>query len=301
MEDGHRWLTLSGDHRNLGKSITGAASAGFFFLCLSGLYLWWPQSLTGRRFRAILTFNGKLSGKARDWNRHNVIGFWCLPMLIVSSSTGMIMSYRWANDALFRVTGTPAPAAEDGEARLAQSTFEIKRPSEGARPLGYDALVANAQKDFPFWDLITIRLGNPRQRGAGGAPGQMRPAENVSDRAERPAPREGRGTGGSESRRGGPQAVTLMIHETGQWPRTAATTLTLNPFTGEILKQETFADQSAGRQARTWARYLHTGEALGFGGQIIAFVAALGACLLIYTGFALAWRRFFGRKESAVS
>ena len=52
------------------------------------------------------------------------------------------------------------------------------------------------------------------------------------------------------------------------------------------------AAASAGRKARTWARFLHTGEAGGVPGQILASLASLGGTLLVWTGLALVWRRF---------
>jgi uncharacterized iron-regulated membrane protein len=299
MEECHRWLTLSGDKRDLGKAITGATASLFFLLALSGFYLWWPRNLTGRGFKAIMTFNFQLSGKARDWNWHNTIGFWCLPVIMMTTLTGVIMSYRWANDALFRLTGTEPPAQQEGPG--AAPAFEIKRPTPDARPVGYDALLASAQKDFPQWDVITIRLGGGRQRGGATPPaaGEKRPAAP----AEHAAPREGepRREGGGENRRAGPQPVVLAVHEPGRWPRSAATTLTFNPFTAEVLNREDFADQSAGRRARIWARYLHTGDALGLVGQFAVTVSALGILFLVYTGFALAWRRFFGKRPAATA
>jgi uncharacterized iron-regulated membrane protein len=38
-------------------------------------------------------------------------------------------------------------------------------------------------------------------------------------------------------------------------------------------------------------RYLHTGELGGFAGQILAFAACLGVCLLVWTGLSLSLRR----------
>jgi uncharacterized iron-regulated membrane protein len=43
---------------------------------------------------------------------------------------------------------------------------------------------------------------------------------------------------------------------------------------------------------RTWLRFIHTGEAGGFVGQTIAGIASAGACVLVWTGLALSWRRF---------
>ncbi len=72
----------------------------------------------------------------------------------------------------------------------------------------------------------------------------------------------------------------------------------MHPYTGDILDRSGYADQSPGRKVRVWLRYLHTGQALGWPGQLVAGIACLAGCLLTYTGFALAWRRFFGRRAA---
>ena len=83
---------------------------------------------------------------------------------------------------------------------------------------------------------------------------------------------------------------------TGQWPVFASTQLSLDPFTGAVLRRETFKDFNLGRRVRSWTRFLHTGEALGALGKAVAGLASSGAVLLVWTGFALAWRRFFTRQ-----
>ena len=50
---------------------------------------------------------------------------------------------------------------------------------------------------------------------------------------------------------------------------------------------------SRGQKLRSWLRYAHTGEVYGFAGQTIAGVASLGGVVLVWTGLAMAWRRFF--------
>ena len=77
--------------------------------------------------------------------------------------------------------------------------------------------------------------------------------------------------------------------------------LTLDSKTGEVVRWEPFASFNLGRQLRTWARFVHTGEAGGAPGQTIAALASAGAALLVGTGFALAWRRFRDRKRRSQS
>jgi uncharacterized iron-regulated membrane protein len=46
-----------------------------------------------------------------------------------------------------------------------------------------------------------------------------------------------------------------------------------------------------GQRARTWFRFVHTGEQYGLPGQALAGLASIAACFLVYTGLALAFRR----------
>jgi uncharacterized iron-regulated membrane protein len=319
LEDWHRVLAMGGDNRPIGKAINGACNIAFCFLAVSGLWLWWPRNWSWAGVKAVAMLNWRLTGKARDFNWHNAIGLWSAPILIVLTLTAMPISYRWAGNAVYKLVGeepppapgqppavTPpaAPTATAGSA-TSPAAVEIKRPAPDARPLSHDALLSRVQQQYPRWESITFRLANP-QRGGGPSQTAARPSGQAT-----PAPQgregdagrprsEGRREGDAEGRRA-PQPVTIIVKETGTWPRTATTTLSLNPFTGESLKTEGFSDLSPGRQIRGWMRFLHTGEALGLGGQLFAGLASLGGCFLVYTGFALAWRRFVKKSKPATA
>ena len=102
-------LLLSNPCNPTGKAITGACNTAFLVLAVSGIYLWWPRRWSVESLKAIVLFRGGLAGKARDWNWHNVIGIWSAPVLIVLTASGMVISYRWASDLVYRAAGsTPA-------------------------------------------------------------------------------------------------------------------------------------------------------------------------------------------------
>lgn len=293
----HRWVGAEGENRNFGKAITGACNVAFLGLAITGLYLWWPRSWTRATVRAVSLLNLRLRGKARDFNWHNAVGLWTAPVLIVLTATAMPISYRWAGDALYHLTGTeppPRPAA-GGPPSAPGGTppIAVTPPAPDAVPLGYQALLDSVQRSYPQWEQITFRLASAPGRGNPNAAG---------DRAERPAAGQARRSPAEATERrraAGPSPVSVTVKESGAWPRTATTTLTLDPFTGSELKREGHADQNAGRRLRTWTRFLHTGEALGWPGQLIAGIASLGGVVLTYTGFALAWRRFRPRRSDA--
>jgi uncharacterized iron-regulated membrane protein len=253
------------ESRPLGRSITGVSAIAFFFMVLSGVYLWWPASLSLRHLRPVTLFQGGLSGRARDFNWHNTIGFWSAPILLMMTLTGTVMSYRWANDLLYRLTGSEPPRvgerAREGEGMRRERPAGERR-DRGERPQGdggaarpqpsanLAAAWASAEKQVPGWVSISVRF--PRRDGA---------------------------------------PFTASILEPGQRLATARSQLTLDAATGAVVTWEPFADQNAGRKARAWVRPLHTGVAFGLIGQVFVFAAAGGATVLVWTGVALSLRR----------
>lgn len=299
----HRWLGAEGESRPTGKAITGACNLAFLFLAISGLYLWFPRKWSAQGFRAVMTLNFGLKGKARDWNWHNAIGFWAAPVLIVLTLTASVISYRWASDLVYKVTGTTPPPAP-GTPPAPNSQVSITKPSPEAKPLPLSAMIAAVQQKFPGWDQITYRMaGGPR--GPGGASAQPKGdrAEKTVSPATTKDETKNKEIAGEPKQRGGekgdkPQPLIISMRDAELNPEFTMTQVTLNPFTAEILKTESYSDYNTGRKVRTWMRFLHTGEALGIPGKVIAGVGSALGLVLVYTGFALSWRRFVGRNST---
>ena len=267
MVDWHRWLAREGDSRAAGKAITGASNTAFVVLAVTGLYLWWPRTWRLQGLRRSLWFMKSQNGKARDWNWHNVFGFWMLIPITVMSATGMVISYHWAGDLVYRVVGEEPPArrgppqqARSGEGPQPGKPAGEKREAE-PQPVTQPAMESYftaIAADQPAWTSISLRLGKDGVQSA-------------------------------------------AVKQPTDWPRTASTTIRVNPDDRSIIERTTFADMSTGRQARSWIRFLHTGQSLGWWGQLIGALGCIAGCILVYTGFALSWRRFFGRKKAPIS
>jgi uncharacterized iron-regulated membrane protein len=110
VEDLHRWLGSNTDIRQSGRAITGACNLIFLILVVTGPILWWPKEWTRRNLKKITIPRGGPWVRARDWNWHNTLGFWCAVPLFLIVITGVIMSYAWATNLLYRINGNPAPA-----------------------------------------------------------------------------------------------------------------------------------------------------------------------------------------------
>ncbi len=101
--------------------------------------------------------------------------------------------------------------------------------------------------------------------------------------------------------RNSPRVVVTLDAGDGGQPHKRAT-LTLNRQTGDVERWEPYSSQSAGRRTRTWLRFAHTGEVYGLIGQTVAGVVTAGGAVLVWTGIALALRRFLAsRKRSRES
>lgn len=280
MTSWHRYIALSGENRTLGKAITGACNAAFLVLGVTGLYLWWPRSWSTSALKAIALMKFNLGGKARDFNWHNSIGLWSAIPIIIMTATALPISYGWAGALINKLNG-PETVATAGSGRggsAPTAAVTVSTPPAGTARLGYDTLIASVQQQVPDWKQLTLNLGSAPGGGRAGPAGAQAPG------------------GGAQARASGPQPVTFSVREANRWPRTASTTIALDPFTGDVLRREGYGDLPLGRQVRSWTRFLHTGEALGPIGQGIAGLGSLGGVFLMWTGFALSWRRFFGRK-----
>jgi uncharacterized iron-regulated membrane protein len=250
----HRWLAVEGEGRPIARAITGWSNLLFLFIVVSGIYLWFPRRWAWQRVRPVVWFT-RASGKARDFNWHNTIGVWsAIPLFIVVASA-LPISFPWANTLVYRIAGEEPPAARG-------------RQGEGG-----------------------TREGGNREGGS-----QRDAAIAV----------EGLNTAWSvaEAHVPGWRSINLRLPQSGRAPLVFAidrgdggqpqlrSTVTVDRASSQIVSDETFDTQGPGRRLRSISRFAHTGEVLGIPGQTIAGLATAGAVFLVWTGLALAWRRW---------
>ncbi len=269
VTDWHRWLAAESDSRPLGRAATGAANLAFLFIVLSGIVIWWPKGLTFQHLRPITLFQGGLAGKARDFNWHNVFGSWSAIPLVFIVAGGVVISYPWASDLVYKLSGSEpprrgGPAAAGGPAGAGARPTQGGGQRDSARPPasldGLDRAWATAASQVPGWQSLSVRVP--------------------------PAP-------------DAPWTFTIDTWAAARNPSTRAQ-LVVGRTTGEVVRFEPYASQSRGAKVRGWLRFLHTGEAFGFWGQTIAGLASAGAVMLTWTGVTLALRRFAAWRQRRV-
>jgi uncharacterized iron-regulated membrane protein len=154
MTDWHRWLGFSGGNRGIGRAVTGAGNLIFLFLAITGLYLWWPQKWTRGILRAITWFRLGSTGKARDSNWHYVFGFWCIVPLIAIIASGVVISYSWASNLVFRIAGEEPPKLGLRRPGMNPATARNNPPLQLQ---DLDQLFQNVQTHSAGWKTISIQ------------------------------------------------------------------------------------------------------------------------------------------------
>jgi uncharacterized iron-regulated membrane protein len=254
VTDWHRWLGAQGDNRKIARAITGACNLGFLFLVASGFYLWWPQKWTKKLVRNVTWFRRGLPARTRDFNWHNVIGFWSAVPLFVVVLSGVVISYTWAGNLVYRVVGESPPTPRPSQPQGTPAAPRRDPGQTGTETLTrLDASWARAEQQVPGWQSITLQL---------------------------PATSEA------------PLTFTIDQGNGGQPQKRSQ--LTLDRTTTEVVRWEPFSASSRGRQLRSILRFSHTGEVAGVAGQTLAGLVSAGGAVLVWTGLALAWRRLRG-------
>jgi uncharacterized iron-regulated membrane protein len=254
----HRSLGL-GLQSLWGRGIIGAANLIFLFLLLSGLYLWFPRIINLDAFKSRLLLLRNLKGNARDWNWHHVFGIWAALPLAFIILTGVLISYPWATDLLYKATNSPQPVAgESGDGRTGQSNpIGFGADKNAVRSVsGYDILAEVAKRQIPEWKSITLSIPQVRDK-----------------------------------------TVTIAVDTSINGQPEKVTSLVIDRSSNKIVATMHFSDNSLGRRLRTWAVYVHTGSEFGLIGQIIIASGAFSTIFLVWTCYALSRRRFFGDRN----
>ena len=210
----------------------------------------------------MLWFRRGLSGRARNYNWHAVIGFWSAVPLAVIVASGATISYRWAGDLVYRLVGEapPPPASAQQSESVAMGDLSVM-PDPATALVELQALATEAVAEVPGWRTITIRF-----------------PESIHE-----------------------PVVFVVDRGTGRQP-SKSEDLLFDRATGELVDRAGYPTFSRGHKIRRWLRFAHTGEVYGVIGQSIAGVVSLGVTFMVWTGLAMSWRRFFGsvgRRSSA--
>lgn len=93
---GHFYLWLP---PAIGQPLVATSVLIFFFILISGIYLWWPRNKSNKRQKFSIKWNARW--RRKNYDLHSVIGFYVAWMAIILTFTGLIWGFTWFRDAVY--------------------------------------------------------------------------------------------------------------------------------------------------------------------------------------------------------
>jgi uncharacterized iron-regulated membrane protein len=232
----------------IGKWVVDIAVITFVVMLISGIVLWWPRNKAARKQR--FSVKWEASPKRRNYDLHNVLGFYASALGLVLALTGLCISYEWLMDGVGALAnGGRSIAAENAEPKV--DTLLTARPTRPVVDIAYTHL----RQQSPQAEMLLI----------GPATDAATPVWCTA------------------------YGKSLRYYHRDEYR--------FHPRTGQLLLTQPHTSKSNGKKLADMNYDLHTGQILGFGGKVIAFVVSLTAASLPVTGF-LVWRgRQHNRKK----
>ena len=134
-----------------GKEIVGIIGFIFFFIILSGLYLWWPGI---RKWMRGFIIRQSRNQYVKQFDLHRVIGAVSVPFLLIVSLTGGLFVYDKTIFGWFGAKATVMPAKE----KL------ISKPLSGGK-IPLDRLLHTAEKEVPEGTIMQVRIPEKVKQG----------------------------------------------------------------------------------------------------------------------------------------
>ncbi|MCO0600674.1 PepSY domain-containing protein [Peribacillus butanolivorans] len=134
-----------------GEKIIGTIGFIFFFITLSGLYLWWPGI---KKWARGFILRRNANPYVRQYDLHKVIGGVSIPFLLVVSLTGALFVY---DEMIFGWFGAKAKVMPPEEQLISKALPTGKLP--------LDELLSRAEKAVPQGTLMQVRMPDKVERG----------------------------------------------------------------------------------------------------------------------------------------
>jgi uncharacterized iron-regulated membrane protein len=108
----------------LGKQIVAWSVVIFVLLLISGIILWWPKNKAAAKQRFSFKWKDTTKWKRKNYDLHNILGFYAMSILLIISLTGLIWCFEWFSQSVQWVAN--AGKTYDAPAAVSSDTTDIR-------------------------------------------------------------------------------------------------------------------------------------------------------------------------------
>jgi uncharacterized iron-regulated membrane protein len=100
--DGHFYLWLKPE---IGQPLTSYSTLLFVFLLITGIILWWPKNKSAAKQRFWFKWKSTTQWKRKNYDLHNILGFYSSIILLVIAITGIFFGIQWFTYGIYSMAG----------------------------------------------------------------------------------------------------------------------------------------------------------------------------------------------------
>ena len=147
---GHYYLWLP---PQIGQPLVATATLLFAVLLVSGIVLWWPKNKAAAKQRFWLRWKPSLKWKRKNYDLHNVLGFYASWIAVILTLTGLVWGFQWVAQGLHLSLGGEKPL-------LYQEPVSDKSHSEAAseQAPAIDRVWLLMQREYPQAERLEVHV-----------------------------------------------------------------------------------------------------------------------------------------------
>lgn len=94
----------------IGQPIIGWGTFTFVIMLITGIILWWPKNKAARKQRVWFQWKATTQWKRKNYDLHNILGFYIASIAIIIAFTGMVWAFTWFQAIVYVAgSGTTTP------------------------------------------------------------------------------------------------------------------------------------------------------------------------------------------------
>lgn len=141
---GHYYLWLP---PHIGQPVVASATLVFLVMMITGLILWWPKNKAARKQRFTIKWGARW--RRKNYDLHNVLGFYMTWVAIFLAITGLVMGFQWFAKSVYWVSS--------GGKKLPEHVHPVSDTTK--------SLLATAHPADRVWALLSAQVGENESTG----------------------------------------------------------------------------------------------------------------------------------------
>lgn len=147
--NGHFYLWLP---PAIGQPVVATSTLVFVLMLLSGIVLWWPKNRSAARQRVWFRWKTNTQWKRKNYDLHNILGFYACWLALVLALTGLVWGFPWFASYAHRVAGgTKSTVFQEPASRQITAALPASAPA-------IDRIWARMRSEFPKAHTLEVHI-----------------------------------------------------------------------------------------------------------------------------------------------